>query len=341
MTLSVLFALDCPSTEAWVPAGWTRYSGYREPEPEFQNSPNPALLVPSAGRSGSDGAGPGQYFAALDRANCPTNLKSRRSAQTGGGKIFSAEASMVNRLKLAVYVAVFSLLLAGSAQAATISATSLGVNQTITVQGWTINILNGGEFYGNIEGDSASFWCVDIENFIGTPQTYQGNVTALDDWTNGKNAEVRKGIETNWAWTPSSGTLTPLQRYQAAAYLISETAAYNSGIDTDADNKYQQAAWKVLDAGASSISITPQASAALTSAVAYVLGHSSYGLNGEWAVVSGQVINDKGVLSPCKTTQTFLVRMDTVHADTPEPASFALIGLGLAGLALIGRRRAH
>lgn len=232
------------------------------------------------------------------------------------------------------------LVVAMVAAAAPIPMSAIGVDQSIVVTNdGRIPIVTGGKFTGTIEGFAADFWCVDVENFVSPVQSYQGNVTLLGNWTNGQNALVRKGTATgsSWVYTGAAPGLTPLQRYQAAAYLISQTLAYQSTQDTDADNDYQLAIWELLDltAGGDQVAETAGSIATRNAAVTYILGNPEYG-KGTWAVVSGAVNSAGGFVSP--SVQTFLTRVQP-PSQVPEPGTYAMMGAGLVGLAFIARRK--
>jgi hypothetical protein len=249
----------------------------------------------------------------------------------------------VKYLKLLTFTALLVLLPASSALAANISATSVGTNKKITVATQRIDILGGGRFSGDVGGDDTFFWCVDNENEIEVPTTYFANVTMLSDWSGGVNAEVRKGTETHWVWSPSSVSLSALQRYQIAAYLISETNAYSNGTYSRNDEKYQQAAWEILDVWDRSLRLGREARHVLGDAVDYVLHQDTDFGFGQWAVVSGEVKWSSSELSECKRIQTLMVRVDPVppppYTQIPEPGALGLAGPGLMGLALLRWRR--
>lgn len=209
--------------------------------------------------------------------------------------------------------------------AAPIPASALGIDKEIVVTGAN----SGGGFDATIDGFETLVWCVDDENEIhpGTASaTYDGNVIALDDWAGGQNNLVRKGTETTWT---DGLTLTALQRYQASAYLITQ---YVGGPISNA-NAYQEAVWRLT----STDGTAPAANTYYNDAVAFILDplNANYGF-GRWAVVSG--VTSGGVISDTDTRQTFLVELEP-NGEVPEPASMALIGGGLIGMALYTRRR--
>jgi hypothetical protein len=230
-----------------------------------------------------------------------------------------------------------TLVLSLTASAATmLPLNAVGINEKIVVTNTgRIPVINGGLFTGTIAGYAADFWCVDVENYIHPTQTYQGNVTLLGAWPGGTNPQVQKGTATGNAWIyQGPPNLSPLQRYQAAAYLITQMQAYQAGIDTSSDDPYQLAIWSLLDlAPGDNVTETPQALTYRANAIAYILSHPSFGF-GSWAVVSGKV-NSQGALQ-CDRVQTFLT---PVAAQVPEPATYAMMGAGLLGLALIWRRK--
>lgn len=230
-----------------------------------------------------------------------------------------------------------SFILSLTASAATmLPLDAVGLNKTIVVTNdGRIPVVNGGLFTGTIDGYSADLWCVDAENYVNPTQTFQGNVTLLGAWSGGTNPEVQKGTATGSAWIyPGTPNLNPLQRYQAAAYLITQMQAFQSGADVSSDDPYQLAIWSLLDlAPGDNVSETSQALTYRADAISYILSNPTFGF-GSWAVVSGTV-DAQGALE-CEKVQTFL---SPVASQVPEPATYALMGAGLLGLAMISRRK--
>lgn len=219
-----------------------------------------------------------------------------------------------------------------------IPLSAIGTGQAITVSTTgRIEILAGGLYTGTIEGSAAYFWCTDGENEISLPASYRGNVTLLYNWVEGVNGEVQKGTDTSpLAWTfPGNPFLTPLMRYQAAAYLITRMQAYQAGVDVSGDDDYQLAIWSLLDLTPDPDTMLAGGSAAeayRTSAVDYVIANPAYGF-GHWAVVSGAAGLDGGLIGKDRV-QTFLTEVQPI----PEPSSYLLMGAGLLSLAYLSRR---
>ena len=209
--------------------------------------------------------------------------------------------------------------------AAPIPVSALGIDKEIVVT----SSNPGGGFDAMVDGNETLVWCVDDENQIhpGTASaTYDGNVIALGNWAGGQNNQVRKGTETNWT---DGLSLTALQRYQASAYLISQYL----GAPISEANAYQEAVWRLT----STDGTAPAANTYYNDAVAFIMNplNVNYGF-GKWAVISG--VSSGGVLSDTDTRQTFMVEL-VPNGEVPEPASMALIGTGLIGMALLTRRR--
>ena len=241
------------------------------------------------------------------------------------------------RIQLSVLAALTISLIASVAPAAplTIPLSAVGINQSIVVSSHDIAVINGGLFSGTIAGNPADLWCIDAENYVNPPQSYQGNVTLLGAWAGGVNSEVQKGTATGSAWVyPGVPALTPLQRYQAAAYLITQMQAFQSGADVSTDDPYQSAIWSLLDLGPTdNVSESAQALIYRSDAISHILSNQSFGF-GTWAVVSGTVDANGGLAR--EKVQTFLT---PVASQVPEPGTYALMGAGLLGLATISRRK--
>ncbi|HEY3441419.1 MAG TPA: PEP-CTERM sorting domain-containing protein [Paludibaculum sp.] len=255
---------------------------------------------------------------------------------------------------IVINAALVALSLGASALAAPLtplpqSYTGLALNVAVT--GHPYNVGNGGAFDAAVAHDTGftdafftQFWCVDNENSIspGANTKFLANVTPLGNWAGGINADVRKGTLPAASWE-NGGALTPLQRYQAAAWLLSQTSFYlGLSLPGANDVAIQQAIWALTDVKGVSPNNSAWTNAFFTNAVNFIsLGANvNYG-KGEWAVVSG-VVNSSGVVSATDRRQTFLVQLqqrEIEHNPVPEPATYAMMGLGLLAIAGLRRRK--
>lgn len=227
--------------------------------------------------------------------------------------------------------------------------TGLALNVSVTAHPYFVD--GGGAFDAKVANNPlftdaflTQFWCVDNENFIhpgAADSKFLANITPLGNWTNGLNSDVRKGTLLTASWQ-NGGALTPLQRYQAAAWLLSQTAFYqNASLPGANDVAIQHAIWALTDVKNVAPDNSAWTNAFFTSAVAFILNGANvdYG-KGEWAVVSG-VVNSRGLVTS-DSRQTFLVQLqkrEIEHNPTPEPATYAMMGLGLLAVAGLRRRK--
>lgn len=237
------------------------------------------------------------------------------------------------------------------AAAVLLPESALGTAKTVEITNdRLVLVLSGGRYNGLVAGFDTDLWCVDVERFASKGNVYLANVVPLVRWTPEQAALVRKGAFRNEDFYWSDLGLGAVERYQAAAWLITQMEAYRSGAPADSDLHYQQAAWAILDdAEFMSISITGEAEALMRAAAQFIRDNPDYGL-GRWAVVSGSVFPD-GSFAPWFywQYQTFLAPLELTAAaadasglrlaEAPEPGTAMLVGAGLIGAALLLRRR--
>ncbi len=233
-----------------------------------------------------------------------------------------------------------ALALAGSALAAPIPASYLGLGNTVNVVSNATQILTGGSFNAKVGNPTlanavdALFWCVDLENNIspGQPSAKFGANLILVSDTTSQAINVQKGTTVTPSGWEDGESFNAQQRYNAAGYLIEKIIAGGSGFS---NNDLQRAIWRLTDLAVGS----DTANDGVWENGAYAAAKTFITSGGQtartWATVSG-VAAVNGTLSTDRR-QTFLVEVNPV----PEPGTYALMGGGLVILALLRRRRTN
>ena len=233
-----------------------------------------------------------------------------------------------------------TLGLAAGVSAGPIGQSALGIDKDVQILSHTFNVLNGGSFYAIVDGFDTQVFCVDNQNHVYVPDEYLADVVALSDWDSTDQSHVRKGNNTTWpALDAGYNGATALQRYQAAAWLVSQYSAFPSGTGTanGNDQALQTAIWYLLyqgTGGAPALNSTSKGYA--ESALDAVFANPTFGFY-QWAIISGEANGGGRLLN--STKQTFLVQLDpSGDTPTPEPATYAFLGAGLIAMALFRKR---
>ena len=184
-----------------------------------------------------------------------------------------------------------------------------GADTIYTVQLTAVNGLNDGQFYVSpytvTIGDKAyQAFCYDYADEVTVGQTWSAALYSYNDLSNAYFSD-----ESNYQL-----------RYEAAAWLSTQ---FQSQPQSEWIN-LQYALWGLFDGNAPS---NAGSDAWLTAAA-----HAAPGFDASSYIAVDGFRDDSGY-----RPQGFLI--DPPPSATPEPASIALLGLGLGALGLIGRRR--
>jgi PEP-CTERM motif-containing protein len=192
-----------------------------------------------------------------------------------------------------------------------------------------VNGINDGAYYvspymgimtANGQSSLVTLFCDDFNNEVTWNQTWQANVTPLSsgDLSNtryGNSHDVALLIGTN----PYYATYSPAQLYAQAAWLTSQFGQYLFA-DPGQVIALQYAIWDLFDTNA------PSNSAAQSWILSAQQNYGSANL------YNFEVVTNVGPLCLTGQVQEFIVQ-------TPEPATFALLGVGLLAILVLGRRR--
>jgi hypothetical protein len=234
--------------------------------------------------------------------------------------------------------------------------TSVSVGASNPAYPVSFNFGSGGGFTATIDSTNTIMWCVDAEEDIAPPTTYNADLVKLS--TIGTNSSyARYGNVSSSQWQLNlSGDNTAQQRYEMAAYLISQYPGYPVGpspSNTLTDQELQAAIWETLwnssvspqggltyskvFNGGGAFNSTDETAVAnyISQAQAFVNNSSNASFFNNFALVSGGVNSNGSLQSP--GVQTYIVPLYT-PATVPEPASIVLLGSLLAGAFLLVRR---
>ena len=200
---------------------------------------------------------------------------------------------------------------------------------TLTNVGQDYNIAGGGEFHATINGTTAvEMFCIDWQNHL-TSSTYAAYLSDATDLT---NTRYGNNAASNFLVEPASPNLTAIQRYTMAAWLISQITLNPANLTQD--TYYQEAIWNILTQAVPAPSGNPPGygNSNVNSAITAALSYKD----------NATVRSSFHVLTSTNTSSFTTGQQEYMYlSGVPEPATFALIGLGLCGLAVIRRRKAE
>lgn len=234
-----------------------------------------------------------------------------------------------------------------------LSFSAASASTLLNITGHPESVENGGQFsafLGMTDTQNLNVYCVDDLNFIGVPSTTTVNVTDLANATEvynftryGQTAATAAQINASFPDAFSTNTVaipaasgTAQDRYAMAAWLITQFK-FSSGVTT-ADDQIQNAIWTLLDATGATYTNNGGIGTFITQAEAWLNAESPAALTAfENTVVIYSDVKLASESDPARYSGT-AQEMIGFTTTTPEPATFAMLGLGLVTVGLVRKR---
>lgn len=214
---------------------------------------------------------------------------------------------------------------------------------TLYITGLTENVLEGGQFsaYLNDPSQQLTIYCIDYRNLEGTPM--QVNVSTPLNVADIADTRYGTTPTANFSFYTSGPALSALDRYVLAGWL---TTQYNftSGV-TLADDQIQNAIWSLLTTAGSAGFPFGDALGTGTWITQAETWEAAAALNGTLTSFesSVRIYTSTDVAGNNDLTQDAGSRYNTgmqeMIGTVPEPDTIAMMGIGLLGIGLYGRRR--
>jgi hypothetical protein len=230
---------------------------------------------------------------------------------------------------------------------------SAGFGSTLlNITGHPNSVEDGGQFsafVGPTDTQNIFVYCVDDLNFVNVPSSISVNITSLSDSTEvydntryGQTAASAASINPLFPMAFSTNTIvvpssigTAQDRYAMAAWLI-EQYSFVSGNGAANNTQIQNAIWTLLDATGATYGST---GTYINQAETWISGQMA--ANTLSAFESGVVIySDTRIASQSDPARYSGTTQEMIgFTNAPEPATLAMLGMGLIGIGLLHKKR--